>query len=223
MGRFPQPLGTKGSQKWIQKLVNEKPQLLNLQIKKNLNLPEDEGIRWLSPVKSDEYAEYRDQAFLNLLNVKLEKIPLAQFWPKRGPQWDALAKSSTGKLLLVEAKSHISELISTLKAEDEGSMRRIQRSLEETKHYLNSKVRFEWTQCFYQYTNRIAHLYLLRMNDLPAYLVFVYFLNDVEMKGPTTLHEWEGAVKLLKSYLAIGRHKLQKFITEIYIDVHALQ
>jgi len=223
MARFPQPEAKKGSQKWIQKLVNDKPRILNSRIWSSLNFSEEEHIEWLSPLKSDDYAEYRDQAFLNLLNVKLEKMPLAQFWPKGGPQWDALGKSSSGKLLLVEAKAHIPELISSSQAEDEGAIRKIQKSLEETKRYLNSKTKVEWSQYFYQYTNRIAHLYLLRKNDVPAYLVYVYFLNDIEMNGPTSFYEWEGAVKLLSSYLGIGKHKLQKFITDVYIDVRALQ
>ena len=223
MTRFPQPQARKGSQKWIQKLVNDRPEILNSQIWSTLSFSVNEDIQWLSPLKRDNYAEYRDQAFLNLLRVKLDKMPLAQFWPERGPQWDALGKSSGGKLLLVEAKSHISELISKSKAQDEASMKKIQESLEETGRYLNSRVDAAWSESFYQYTNRLAHLYLLRKNELPAYLVYVYFLNDVEMKGPTTFYEWEGASKLLNSRLGIGRHKLQKFIANVYIDVHALQ
>jgi hypothetical protein len=223
MTRFPQPQARKGSQKWIQKLVNDRPEILNSQIWSTLNFPEKEDIQWLSPLKRDNYAEYRDQAFLNLLGVKLDKMPLAQFWPERGPQWDALGKSSGGKLLLVEAKSHISELISKSKAQDEASMKKIQESLEETGRYLNSRVNAAWSESFYQYTNRLAHLYLLRKNELPAYLVYVYFLNDTEMEGPATFYEWEGAIKLLNSRLGIGGHRLQKFITNVYIDVHALQ
>jgi hypothetical protein len=223
MARFPQTRAKKGSQKWIQKLVNDKPEILNSQIWSALDLSEEEDIQWLSPLKSDDYAEYRDQDFLNLLRVKLEKIPLVQFWPKGGPQWDALGKSSAGKLLLVEAKSHISELISKSRAEDEGSMKTIQKSLEETRRYLNSRVQVAWSQSFYQYINRLAHLYLLRKNGLRAYLVYVYFLNDAEMEGPATFYEWEGAIKLLNSYLGIGKHRLQKFITDVYIDVHSLQ
>jgi hypothetical protein len=223
MARFPQPEAEKGSQKWVQKLVNDKPEILNSRIWSSLNFSEEEHITWLSPLKGDDYAEYRDQAFLNLLDVKLEKVPLAQFWPEGGPQWDALGKSSSGKLLLVEAKSHISELISSLQAEDQGSIEKITTSLGETKRYLNSSAQVEWTRCFYQHANRLAHLYLLRKNDLHAYLIFVYFLNDIEMKGPTSLAEWEGALRLLKSALGIGRHKLQKFITNVYVDVRALQ
>jgi hypothetical protein len=223
MARFPQSEAEKGSQKWVQKLVNDKPEILNSRIWSSLNFSEEEHITWLSPLKSDDYAEYRDQAFLNLLDVKLEKVPLAQFWPKGGPQWDALGKSTSGKLLLVEAKSHIPELISSLQAEDQGSIEEIRKSLEETRNYLGASAKIDWSQCFYQCTNRLAHLYLLRKNNLPAYLIYVYFLNDIEMKGPTSFNEWEGALRLLKSALGIGRHKLQKFITNVYVDVRALQ
>lgn len=223
MGRFPQFPGEKGSKKWVQRLVNEKPQLLNLEIRKNLNLPEHEEIRWLSPLEKDEYAEYRDQDFIDLLDVTLEKMPLADFWPERGPQWDALGKGYSGKLFLVEAKSHIGELISTMQAKDEDSVKKIRKSLEKTKSFLNSNVETDWSYGFYQYTNRLAHLYLLRRNQLPAYLVFVYFTNDLEMKGPKTVNEWKGAIKLLHSYLGIRRHKLQNFITDVFIDVNCLQ
>jgi hypothetical protein len=41
-------------------------------------------------------------------------------------------KSSSEKLFLVEAKSHISEFISTLKAENKNSIKRITKSLEDT-------------------------------------------------------------------------------------------
>jgi len=222
MAKFPQHEAKKGSQKWLQKLVNDKPAILNSRIWSALNLSEEEHIEWCSPLKSDDYAEYRDQAFLKLLDVKLEKASLAQFWPDGGPQWDALGKSSSGKLFLVEAKSHIPELISSLQAEDQGSIEKIKKSLRETKRYLNLNAQVEWSQCFYQYANRLAHLYLLRKNDLPAYLIFVYFLNDVEMNGPATYNEWKGALKLLNSCLGIGKHKLQRFITHVYVDVRTL-
>jgi hypothetical protein len=223
MARFPQTRAKKGSQKWIQKLVNDKPEILNSHIWSTLNHLEKEDIQWFSPLKNDDYAEYRDQAFLKLLDVKLEKLPLDEFWPKRGPQWDALGKSASGKLFLVEAKSHIQELISTLQAKDKDSVKRILKSLGEVKNYLESKTDFDWSKCFYQYTNRLAHLYLLRENRLCAYLVFVYFINDLQIKGPTTVFEWKGAIKLLHSCLGIGRHKLTEYIANIFVDINQLQ
>lgn len=223
MARFPQTQAKKGSQKWIQKLVNDKPEILNSQIWSTLNFSEKEHIQWFSPLKNDDYAEYRDQAFLKLLDVKLEKLPLDEFWPKGGPQWDALGRSASGKLFLVEAKSHIKELISTLQAKDKDSVKRIFKSLGGVKDSLESKADFDWSKCFYQYTNRLAHLYLLMKNGLCAYFVFVYFLNDLEMKGPTTVFEWEGAIKLLNSCLGIGRHKLREYIANVFVDINQLQ
>jgi len=223
MGRFPQSTSQKGSQKWMQKVVNENPELLNSMICTDLDLPENEKISWLSPLKEDEFAEYRDNQFVNKLDVKTEK-PLEDFWPSGGPQWDALGRSNAGRLFLVEAKSHIPELISSLRAKNEDSIRLIHERLEETKKYLNASVEVEWSHRFYQYTNRLAHLYFLRvLNKLPAYLVFVYFFNDVEQKGPISVYEWEGALKLLHSYLGLGRHRLQKYICDLFIDVNTLE
>lgn len=211
----------KGSQKWIQKLVNEKQERLNSRIRQSFNLPNNEQIEWLSALKKDDYVEYDIETFLEKLDKKLEKLLLSEFWPKRGPKWDALGKSSSGKLFLVEAKSHIPELISTLRAKEPRSEAMILKSLKDTKDDLGSKTDFDWSKTFYQYTNRLAHLYLLRENELPANLVFVYFLNDSEMNG-TTVDEWKGAIELLHTCLGIRRHKLQKFVTEVFVDIHAL-
>jgi hypothetical protein len=51
MTRFVQLAAKKGSQKWIQKLINEKPDLLNKQLRMKLDMLEDEEIEWLSPLK----------------------------------------------------------------------------------------------------------------------------------------------------------------------------
>ena len=220
MSRIPQHRAAKGSQKWIQKLVNEKPDLLNTPIRTQLDLPDIEKITWLSPIADDEYAEYRDQAFIDLLDIKLAKVSLSDFWPSRGPVWDGLGKSDRGNVFLVEAKSHIAEVLSPKTGAGVKSLRKIKKSLNETKTFLNSNSEHDWTTTFYQYTNRLAHLYLLRaLNEVPACLVFLYFVNDKDMNGPRSVDEWIGALSLLKSYLGVGRHRLDKYIAEIFIDV----
>ena len=223
MSRFPQGPAVKGSQKWIQKLVNETPQPLNAEIRKQLTLSTDESISWLSPRAEDDFAEYRDQTFLDLLDLNLTKVPLRDFWPAQGPQWDALGKSESGKVLLVEAKSHILEMLSPGTGAGEKSVQKIKESLDRTKAFLNSKSDRDWLSTFYQYTNRLAHLYLLReLNHIPAYLIFVYFVNDDEMNGPKSIDEWRGAISLMKTYLGIARHRLHKSVAEVFIDVKGL-
>jgi hypothetical protein len=140
MGRFIQSKAVKGSQKWIQLLINEKSEILNRQLRIKLCMPEKEKIEWLSPLQEDEYAEYRDEAFLERLGTKLDLYQLKDFWPTMGPQWDGLGKSSSGKLFLVEAKSHIPELMSTFKGTREASIDKINSSLEETKKRFGVKA-----------------------------------------------------------------------------------
>ena len=79
------------------------------------------------------------------------------------------------------------------------------------------------TQSFYQYLNRLAHLYLLRrLNNIPAYLVFVYFIND-HTHIPTSRDEWDGALEIVDSLLGTHKHKLSKYIIDGFIDVEKME
>lgn len=62
-------------------------------------------------------------------------------------------------------------------------------------------------------------LLLVTQGHKPAYLVFVYFVNDAEMAGPSSISEWKGAIELVHTYLGITRHKLQKYTADVFIDV----
>jgi hypothetical protein len=225
MARFVQRRASKGSQKWIQILINEKPELLNSQIRQRFKLPNNEKINWLSPKVEDDYVEYGIWEFLGKVEpTKLQKLPLNEFWPKRGPKWDALGHSSPGEnLFFVEAKSHIPELISTLRAKDPHSEAKIKKSLDDTRKKLGSKADFDWAKTFYQYANRLAHVHFLRRNDLPGYLIFVFFLNDSDMKGPKTVDEWQGAIRLLHRCLGLREYLLEKWVVDVFIDVKTFQ
>jgi hypothetical protein len=48
--------------------------------------------------KSEVDSGYIDQAFLDLLEIKLPKVSLSDFWPSRGSVWDGLGRSETGKV-----------------------------------------------------------------------------------------------------------------------------
>lgn len=204
--------------------VNRAPHVLNAPL--TAAFPNTGEIEWLSPRKDDAQfcAEYRDEAFLQRLGLALPRRSLQSFWPSRGPMWDGLARSSSGDVFLVEAKAHIPELVSPGSRAGEIAAARIADSLEETRRALAPKSNVSWSGTFYQYANRLAHLYLLReLNGIPAHLVNVYFVGDTEMRGPTSREEWLGAIKVVDTYLGVGKHRLSDYVHKIFIDVDQLR
>lgn len=223
MGRIIQQKAEKGSLKWIQYILNDHPEMLDNSINKFLPDSYTQPIKWLSPLADDDYAEYQDHTFLDLLGLKLTKKELKDFWPSQGPQWDALGRIKNEAYFLIEAKAHVSEIISSSQAKAQSSVFLINKSLKETKRYLNLKPEIDLAKGFYQYSNRLAHLYLLRvLNNIPAYLIFVYFLND-HTHIPTSREEWNAALQLMHSLLGIHKHRLSKYVIDIFIDVEKLK
>ena len=223
MGRIVQQKGKKGSLKWIQYILNDHPNILDSSISKFLPDSHNQPIEWLSPLADDDYAEYKDQTFLDLLEIKLTKKELKNFWPSQGPQWDALGRIKSEAYFLVEAKAHVSEIISSSQAKAKSSISLINKSLSETRNYLNLKPGIDLTKGFYQYSNRLAHLYLLRViNNIPAYMVFIYFVND-HTHIPTSREEFNGALQLMHSLLGTHKHKLSKYVLDVFIDVEKLK
>ena len=223
MPRYAEGIADRGSQKWLQYLVNVEPELINRELGAFVEGISDEEIRWLSPVRDDDYSEYRDRAFLQRLGLTLEKVALSEYWPRGGPVWDGLARASS-HFFLLEAKAHIPELNSTRMKASQKSAERIIGSLQQTKEFLGSGAHVDWASCFCQYTNRMAHLHLLRtMNGVEAWLVNVYFFGDEDMDGPRSAEEWQGAIRLMKSHLGLGRHALRKFEISLFFDVREFE
>lgn len=223
MGIYKQKKGDQGSLKWIQILINDRPDIIDSQIRRNSMIPRNIEIKWVSPLKEECYAEYRDEAFLKVVGVSPQKVRLIDFWPKGGPQWDALGRLSNGTVLLIEAKAHISEVLSTIQASNPNSVNMIEESLARTKRELGVRTKNPWTAPFYQYANRVAHLHFLRnLNGIKSYLVFVNFIGDKEMGGPKSDLEWLGVNNLIQSYLGIGKINLKPFMADICIDVAEL-
>jgi hypothetical protein len=210
----------KGSQRWLQVVIEERPELIDEQIRSALRLPPEVAIEWLCPVRATGFGEYRDEAFLERLGIDLPQRQLRAFWPSRGPMWDGLARTSRGDIILVEAKAHIPEMVSPSSKATGESEKQIAAALEQTRKALAPKSKVSWSGIFYQYTNRLAHLYLLRsLNGIRAHLVYVYFTNARDVSGPATREQWEGAITVMVTYLGLGRHKLSRYVHHIFIDV----
>ena len=172
------------------------------------------AIDWVSPLKNDDFAEYRDSDFLKILGLEHLQDQLRKFWPTRGPQWDALGKSDN-KYYLVEAKANIPEINSTCQAKSPRSVFKIEQAISDTKQYLNIENGEGWLDGFYQYANRLAHLFFLReLCGVDAELVFVYFCDDPTHIS-TSREEWHTVLTDQKKIMGIDKIE---HVTEIFIN-----
>ena len=221
--RVVQKKAKKGSQKWLQWVVNQNPSILNDLISPKLGGAAK--IIWLSPLVGDGFAEYRDGQFLKRIGAENLAPKLAKFWPRRGPQWDGLALSDAGDVdvLLIEGKAHIGELCSPAQASSQSSRKLIQKSLRLTASYLHAQPRAPWSRAFYQLANRLAHLYFLRKHGVKAWLVLVNFVGDEDMNGPKSEAEWNAAYQVVWHVLGVqDKNKLAPYLIEIFPDAEGI-
>lgn len=187
------------------------------------------GPVWVSPLRSLEYQEYSDESFLRAVGLGRFWPKLAKFWPTKGPCWDALAtvvgRDDRHGVILVEAKSHLREMQSTCKAKDPRSLSLIENAFREVRQALGVPPSGDWLSPYYQYANRLAHLYFLRVKKgIPAWLVFVYFLGDREQKGPALRGEWRVEIAKTKQHLGLpeANSLLDQWVVNLFPELPIL-
>lgn len=218
--RVPQPVGKRGSLKWVQRLVAHHEKPLHPVLRASGCISATDELRWCSPLASDDWAEYRDGDFLDVLGIPHLRAALREFWPRGGPQWDALATTSSGSVLLFEAKAHTAELVSKCAASPP-SRARIAAALARTKLYYGVEDTADWMAPYYQYANRIAHLYFLRSHGVKVSLVFLYFCGDREMNGPASPEQWATALRTVHRTLGLPDRGIPG-AESVFIDVSEL-
>ena len=215
----------KGSQFLLAVYVNNQSVWLNSQILKSsvqlLNEINDElAIEWISPLKQDDYKEYRDN-FLNVLGISGE-IP-NDIWPKRGPVWDGLAKAkgNSGEeiILLVEAKAHLSEMKSELRATSLDSVIVIRKTFQKfrQRNGIDEKYADVWENCYYQLANRLIYLdYLNHTLNIKTYLVLINFVDD-NTHVKTSLQDYLSHYKKVFHEMGISHLNLLNYVILCYI------
>ena len=222
MPRRERPPRTHRSEHWIRVAANEASAFTNARIRSAFGWHTSEMIEWRSPIESDMYAEYYDDEFIKRLGIDEMNltVPLHEFWPKSGPRWDGLARTSSRKFLIVEAKAYIEEGVDFGSKAGDTSRRKIAEALEQSKKAYRANANACWESPFYQYANRLSHLYfLVTRNQIDAYLLFMYFANAPDVPSPCSTDQWEGARRLTEKCLGLGRHVYRDRIATIVIDV----
>lgn len=215
----------KGSQRWLQITVAHASALLEAAFQRAGVTAPGETVAWGSPLAADGFCEYRDEEALRHLGIEnLSTRNLADFWPARGPVWDALGVSSSGTRILLEAKAHIPEAASPGSKAEGRSRELILQSLAEARKYYAPRARADWFGPLYQYANRLAFQYLLnRVNGISSRLVFLNFCHAADVGGPQSEAEWEGATQLIHALLGLPSD-LRKFgVFHAYVDVRELK
>lgn len=216
-----------GSQKWLQVAVNRKPQVLTSALRRSEAIGPQISVTWHSPLEDDHFLEYRDAKALDKVGIQSASLkrPLEQFWPLRGPVWDALGITSEGNPLFLEAKAHIPEAASpATKASAPASLKLIKESLKQARQFYAPKAMADWSELFYQYANRLAHHYFLkRVNDVHSVLIFLYFVNADDMHGPKSEEEWRGAVQLIHAALGLPKDLRSYGVFDAFVDVRLLK
>jgi hypothetical protein len=204
----------RGSKLQIRLLVNEYPERLAVMLRREVSGWEPAAFDWRSPLSAEGYREYWDRDFLAALGLeRYESALVGGFWPRHGPEWDALARVSlpnSDAVLLIEAKSHRSEMVNCCRAGKE-SEAVIDAAFERTRQWVRPPRCRDWKQPFYQFANRLAHLYFLRREcGIDARLVHIYFTGDPYY--PTTRDQWEDWMREVRFELGIDNTRIEGLI-----------
>lgn len=184
-----------------------------------------EPLRWLVPQRP-LCREVRDGLW------KLAKLPgdspqAAGWWPPRGPVWDgvALVPGSRG-VLLVEAKSHLSELKSSGTTAQGDRLELIETSLRTLKRRLGVPLDTPWTKRYYQLANRLAYLWFMRERGIDAWMLSVYFTGDhFEPAGnrvfPKDAAGWKSAINDAYAALSLpSSHPLSEYTFTAFVPAN---
>ena len=206
---------------------------LNRRVAEVLGEP-SECVRWLdfqtvkNPKPDRVGHREHDQEWLGLdmlADSRALQEEWAEFWPTGAGihNWDAVGWVGD-ELLLVEAKAHTGEIKSDCGATSRRSVDKILRAFREVQVALGVALSRDWTREYYQFTNRLAALYFLHKQGVPAHLLFIYFTGDKPPKGvkdcPATDEGWRAALSEQARYVGLlPDHVLSGHIHKLFLPV----
>lgn len=186
------------------------------------------SIQWIDfHFKPGEKWQDAERKGLDFLDDPAIQQRWSQFWPLgRGIQnWDAVGwTEGQREIILVEAKAHLGEITSDCKASSPKSEHKIRAAFSETQNALDVTAGTnDWTKRYYQTTNRLAVLYFLHREKIPAHLLFIYFVGDKFGNNrvcPQTEKDWTETLEAQDDYIGLPPdHKLAGRIHKLFLHV----
>jgi hypothetical protein len=231
-------VGDRGSKLRIAQWVNDAQPALNARLLKGSPtlqvFLDGNELEWVSPLFESDLRELSDDLWAKMDFP--DPTPTADdFWPKGQPHWDAVARLEgrygANGILLIEAKSHTNEVISSCGATAVQSRDKIDRALDEAKTYIGAPSTADWKSPYYQAANRFAFLYYLRARrNIPAWLFFVYFIGDAfEVEGvaqpcPSDEKGWTSVIDKMHQHLGLPAcHPLTHFSHDVFLPAEPSQ
>lgn len=189
-----------------------------------------DSINWLdfgfNPNKTWPDAEIKSLDFLP--EGHAARAAWEGFWPHgRGiHNWDAVGQVRFGDIeewLLVEAKANLEELESNCGAKSARSLATIERAFDETKRALGVPENRDWLHGYYQFCNRLAVLHFLNKHDIPARLLYIYFLGDRGDPRRTCPYDeegWQEALRAQEEHVGLPQgHKLEARMHKLFLPI----
>jgi len=222
------PSAERGSQKHVQRYVNHYPEILNSKListSPSLSALSTGTIEWVSPLAKDDYKEYRDADFLDQLGLGHLADKLSDFWPKKGPSWDALARITTESgsgAIIVEAKAHCGETPypDQSKAISQTSIKKIDASLIRARKFYGVPDQAKcWRTSHYQVCNRLAHLYFMNEElKVPTWLVWLFVIDDPDWPDSLCESGWLKYINGIIHDIAFpAHHPLKDRIVTVHV------
>ncbi len=197
-----------GSQLQVQIYVSRRQAELSQAVAATVGLPANARLIWVAPLEEQRFAEPMDEEFLRVLGLGRFAPDLARFWPKSGPRWDALARVEVGSelvgVVLAEGKSYPLEMSGPgCQAVDQKSLRQIREAVASAQRWFEvDDPPTDWLGRWYQYANRLSHLYFLReIVGVDAWLANLCFVND---RSATPTHECDWVTWLREVRIELG-------------------
>ncbi len=186
------------------------------------------AVEWLDFPVDPNRIEWPDNEWkgLDFLEAGSVLEDWRSWWPHgRGIQtWDAVGRvrvEDVDEWLLVEAKAHTREIVSSCGAET--GLRRIESALNETKGHLGAPEPSDWLSGYYQYANRLAALSFLDRHAVPARLLFIYFVGHAPWQGrdtPLDEHGWTAALAAQEQRLGVpAGHPLENRVHKLFLHI----